>query len=93
MRPQKDRLPLELQHCYMEIHRKEQNLTPLLNQVRNDTIDEYEKSLPSIEEIRLIIVNKELTPTVCEDSGQAEWTVGESLKLAKAIHNRIGGGE
>ena len=43
--PPKDRLPLELQNCYMEIHRKEQNLTPLINQVRNDTIDTIHKNL------------------------------------------------
>ena len=37
--PEKNQLPLELQNCYMEIYRKEQNLTPLLNEVRNEIID------------------------------------------------------
>ena len=43
----------------------------------------------SVEDIRRIIIDKELVPKVCEDSGQAEWTVGESKKLAEAIHHRI----
>ncbi len=40
-----------------------------------------------VEKVRRIIINKELVPTVCEDSRQAEWTVGESRKLAQAICN------
>jgi len=43
----------------------------------------------SVEDIRRIIIDKELVPRVCEDSGQAEWTVGESKKLAEAIHHRV----
>ena len=43
----------------------------------------------SVEDIRRIIIDEELMPRVCEDSGQAEWTVGESKKLAEAIHHRI----
>ena len=42
-----------------------------------------------VEKIRKIIIDKELMPKVCEDSGQAEWTVGESQKLAEAIVDRI----
>jgi hypothetical protein len=40
MMPKRDRIPLELQHCYVEIHREEKNLTPLFNQIRNDCITE-----------------------------------------------------
>ena len=43
----------------------------------------------SVEDIRRIIIDKELVPRVCEDSGQAEWTVGESKKLAEAIYHRV----
>ena len=39
-KPKKNQLPLELKHCYMEIYRKEQHLTPLFNDIRNTTIDE-----------------------------------------------------
>jgi len=45
--------------------------------------------LPTVEEIRQIIMDKELMPAICEDSGQAEWTVGESRKLAQALYDRI----
>ena len=38
-----------------------------------------------IDAIRSVIIDKELMPTVCEDSLQAEWTVGESRNLAEAI--------
>ena len=47
--PEKDRLPLELKYCVMEIHRKEQDLSPLLNEVRNSTIAEFRKWLGGIE--------------------------------------------
>jgi len=40
-----------------------------------------------VEDIRRIIIDEELMPAVCEDSGQAEWTVEESKKLAIAIYN------
>jgi len=40
-----------------------------------------------IEDIRRVIIDKELMPAVCEDSEQAEWTVGESRALATAIYN------
>jgi len=40
-KPEKNRLPLELKHCTFEIHRKEQDLTPLLNTVRNSVITEW----------------------------------------------------
>ena len=43
----------------------------------------------TVEGIRRIIIDKELMPAVCEDSGQAEWTVGESEHLATAIYNFI----
>lgn len=43
--PKENNLPLELQHCYMEIYRKEQNLTPLLNEVRNQAIAEMRKAI------------------------------------------------
>jgi hypothetical protein len=43
----------------------------------------------TIEEIINIICEKELTPTVCEDSGLPEWTVGEARELATAIYNRM----
>lgn len=32
-----------------------------------------------------IILNREYVPTVCEDSGQVEWSMGEVNKLADAI--------
>ena len=41
------------------------------------------------EEIRRIIIDKELVPDVCVDSGQVEWSVGESRKLAHAIHTAM----
>lgn len=37
-----------------------------------------------------LIIDKELTPSVCEDSGQAEWCLGEAQKLASAIRAEIG---
>ena len=43
----------------------------------------------TVEEIRKIIIDKEYTPTISKDSEQAEWTVGESRKLAEAIYKRI----
>ena len=42
-----------------------------------------------VEAVKRTIVDKELTPTVCEDSGQAEWTDGEAQKLAEAIVKAI----
>jgi len=51
----------------------------------NESCDAHEAWLPSIEELRQIIIDKDLTPSVAEDSGQVEWTVGESRKLAVAI--------
>jgi len=36
---EKNNLPLELQYCGMEVHRKEQNLSPLFNEIRNGVID------------------------------------------------------
>ena len=57
-----------------------------------ERVEEQEAKLakmPSVEEIRRIIIEKELQPAVCLDSGEAEWTVGESKKLATAIHNRL----
>ena len=41
------------------------------------------------EGIRGVIEQKELIPVVCEDSGQAEWSRGEALKLAKSIKQYI----
>ena len=41
------------------------------------------------EGVRQVIIKKELMPRVCKDSGQAEWTVGESRKLAKAIYAKF----
>ena len=67
----------------------------MLNGERNDTIDECESAVMKKldkERIRRIIIDKELVPTVCEDSGQAEWTVGESNKLAQAIVDYMKGG-
>ena len=46
----------------------------------------------SVESIKRIVIDKELMPSVCEDSGQAEWSDGESEKLAKAIHQAQFGG-
>ena len=48
-----------------------------------------EELMLSEEEIRRIIIDEELMPKVCADSGQAEWTVGESRKLAQVIHNSM----
>jgi len=42
-----------------------------------------------VKGIENIILNKELTPTVCEDSGLVEWSVGEAQKLAQAIYDSI----
>jgi hypothetical protein len=44
---------------------------------------------PRVEDIKQIIINKELTPTVCNDSGRVEWSDREALKLAQAIHARL----
>lgn len=38
-----------------------------------------------VERVARVIINKEYIPAVCEDSGQAEWSIGEATKLAKAI--------
>lgn len=38
-----------------------------------------------IKNVSDIIQDKEFIPRTCEDSGLAEWTVGEADKLAKAI--------
>lgn len=38
-----------------------------------------------VEAIKRVIIDKELTPDVCEDSGEAEWCEGEARKLAEAI--------
>lgn len=50
-----------------------------------------------VEEIKGVIVQKELIPRVCKDSGQAEWSEGEARKLATAvqelIENKLMGGE
>lgn len=43
--PDKNKLPTELQYCFMEIYRKEQNLSPLLNEVRNEAISDCLTSL------------------------------------------------
>ena len=57
----------------------------------NWRISELNKELQGIreradvEKVRRIIIDKELIPRVMEDSGQAEWTVGESRKLAHSI--------
>ena len=45
VKAEKNKLPLELQNCYMEIYRKEQNLTPLLNSVRNFALEEIIKKI------------------------------------------------
>ena len=38
-----------------------------------------------VEAIKNVITREELTPSVCCDSGQAEWNEGEAIKLAEAI--------
>jgi hypothetical protein len=52
--PKKNILPLELQNCWMEIFRTQQNLTPLFNEIRNWVIDDCIKSLKSMSEPRLM---------------------------------------
>ena len=42
------------------------------------------------EKVREVIIEKELVPTIALDSHQAEWTVGESRKLAQAICQKFG---
>jgi len=65
--------------------------------VREKAIEEYDKwlkDIASVEKLVRIIIDKELTPTVCEDSGQVEWSIGEATKLATALHEYLlGGGE
>ena len=36
-------------------------------------------------EMELIHIISEHQPSVCEDSGEAEWSVGEARQLAKAL--------
>ena len=43
--------------------------------------------------IERVIIDKELVPEVCEDSGQCEWSVGEARKLATAIVEAMTKGE
>lgn len=43
----------------------------------------------STDQITEIILIKELMPTVCEDSGQPEWSVGEARELATEINKRM----
>lgn len=38
--PEKDRLPLELNPCFLEIHRKNTNISPFLNDFRNNILDQ-----------------------------------------------------
>jgi len=47
----------------------------------------------TVEGVRRIIIDKELIPTIAKDSGMAEWTVGESRKLAQSIVDEIRGGK
>jgi len=47
----------------------------------------------TVEQVTRIIINKEMMPAVCEDSGQAEWSTGEAQKLAEAICSRETVGE
>ena len=46
-----------------------------------------------VEGIRSIIIDEELVPTVCEDSGQIEWRVGESRNLAQSLSKWLKGEE
>jgi len=43
-----------------------------------------------VEAIKRTIIDKELTPTVADDSGQAEWTDREAEELAEAIVKTLG---
>jgi hypothetical protein len=54
-------------------------------------ISRLTKPSVSVEDIRQVIVQREYVPDACVDSGQVEWSVGESRKLAQAIHNLING--
>jgi len=38
-----------------------------------------------IDAVKRTIIDKELIPSVCTDSEQAEWSEGEAKKLAEAI--------
>ncbi len=42
-----------------------------------------------IDAIKKTIIDEELTPTVCKDSGTAEWSNGEAQALAAAIVKSI----
>ncbi len=86
-KPEKNRLPLELQH---------HKLTFLFNQIRNDCCDEWEKYLPSVEEIAIAIDQYDDLDEIIEDSistynGWSWINRKEALKrIAKAVHKRIG---
>jgi len=41
--------------------------------------------------IRDAIIDSEIVPSICEDSEQPEWTVGEAQKLADWIVQKLGG--
>jgi len=82
-RPEKNQLPLELQHCEMEIYRKEQSLTPLFNQIRNQVIDQFNAYLPGLEEIEKII-NDNCRKIIDKDKVMLVYG-----NLAQIIHDRI----
>ena len=53
------------------------------------SIASLEREMVSVEDIAKIIIQKEYTPSVMEDSGQVEWSLFEARKLAQAIHQLI----
>ncbi len=100
-KPIKNNLPLELKYCSMEIHRKEQNLSPLLNEVRNDTINKFQQWLdewlPSEEELVKFFCEYHY----CSDRNDNQYpkcTVAfknncpQITKPAEKLYNRLKGG-
>jgi hypothetical protein len=51
---------------------------------KDEEIERLKKAF-NVENIRRIILDKELMPEPMEDSGNCEWSIGEATKLAEAI--------
>ncbi len=60
--------------------------TKLANTTRQECLLAFMKMVPSVEEIRRVIINRESPPIVYEDDIQAE-VVDGSKKLAQTIHD------
>jgi len=52
-------------------------------------IEILKERIRNVKKIRDAIIDSEIVPSVCEDSEQPEWTVGEAQELAEAIVKRL----